>query len=306
MTTLTAARRTPIGRFLGAFAAMPAPELGAAAARAALEASGVDSDRVDEVIFGHARAAGVGPNPARQVAHRAGLPDRVPAFTVNKACGSGLKALLLGAQSIRLGEARVVLVGGMENMSRVPYLLDSARTGYRMGHGTLVDAMVQDGFADPLSGLLMGETAEKLARRDGLDRAAQDAFALESQRRAAAAWSAGRFTAEVVPVVARDAAGRQTTIEGRGRERMAKERNFRLRFGIPAAGILLIGGKKLRIGAQHAGKSAHEARAAAHPAKADAFPGGDGIAGGHHLFDVVAGFEETMGVAGRAGIRCAG
>ena len=150
---IAAARRTPIGRFLGAFSDVPAPRLGAAAASAALDAAGVAAEEVDELIFGHARQAGCGPNPARQVAHLAGLPDRTPAYTVNKACGSGMKSLLLGAQSIRLGEARCVLVGGMENMSRVPYLLDRARSGYRMGHGTLVDGMYQDGFNDPLSGL---------------------------------------------------------------------------------------------------------------------------------------------------------
>ena len=210
---IAAARRTPIGRFLGAFSDVPAPRLGAAAASAALDAAGVAAEEVDELIFGHARQAGCGPNPARQVAHLAGLPDRTPAYTVNKACGSGMKSLLLGAQSIRLGEARCVLVGGMENMSRVPYLLDRARSGYRMGHGTLVDGMYQDGFNDPLSGMVMGETAEKLAERDSIARPEQDAYALESQRRAAAAWEAGRFAAEVAPVVVRDPKGRETPVE---------------------------------------------------------------------------------------------
>jgi acetyl-CoA C-acetyltransferase len=147
------------------------------------------------------------------VSSRAGFPDNVPAYTVNKACGSGLKALLLGAQSIRLGEARCVLVGGMENMSRVPYLLDRARSGYRMGHAQLVDAMYQDGFLDPLSGLLMGETAERLAERDGIGRTQQDAYALESQRRAASAWETGRFDDEMVLVAVRDAAQRDTKVE---------------------------------------------------------------------------------------------
>ncbi len=209
---ITAARRTPIGRFLGAFAETHVSQLGAAAVRAALADAKLSPDAVDELVFGQARGAGCGPNPARQVARAAGLPDRIPSFTVNKACGSGLKALVLGAQAIRLGEARAVVVGGMENMSRVPYLLDRARSGYRLGHGTLIDAMYQDGFQDPLSGLLMGETAEKLVERDGLTRAEQDAYAVETQHRAGRAWDAGRFNAEIVAVTVRDAAGREQTV----------------------------------------------------------------------------------------------
>ena len=210
---ITAARRTPIGRFLGSFADTPATQLGETAVRAALESARLTADAVDELIFGHARSAGCGPNPARQVSYRAGLPDTVPAFAVNKACGSGLKALMLGAQAIRLGDATTIVVGGMEIMSRAPYLLDRARTGYRMGHGTLVDAMYQDGFQDPLSGMIMGETAEKLAVRDGITRAEQDAFAVESQRRAGAAWTAGRFADEIVPCVGHDEKGRETRLE---------------------------------------------------------------------------------------------
>jgi acetyl-CoA C-acetyltransferase len=210
---VTAARRTPIGRFLGAFAETPAPLLGAAAVRAALADAGVAPGAVDELVFGHARSAGCGPNPARQVVRAAGLPDAVPAYTINKACGSGLKALALGADAIRAGAATTVVVGGMENMSRVPYLLDRARNGYRLGHATLIDAMYQDGFLDPLSGLLMGATAENLARRDGIARAEQDAFALESQRRTAAAAAAGRFADEIVAVTARDSAGREQRVE---------------------------------------------------------------------------------------------
>jgi len=210
---ITAARRTPIGKFLGAFADTPATELGATAVRAVLGDADVEGVRVDELIFGHARQAGCGPNPARQVSHRAGLPDTVPAYTVNKACGSSLKALLLGAQAIRQGDASCIVVGGMENMSRVPYLLDRARDGYRMGHGQLIDAMYRDGFSDPLSGLVMGETAEKLARRDAITRDEQDRYALESQRRAGAAWDAGRFGDEVVAVETRDARDQRTIIE---------------------------------------------------------------------------------------------
>jgi acetyl-CoA C-acetyltransferase len=210
---VTSARRTPIGRFLGAFATVPAPALGAVAARAALDAAGVGAQDVDEVIFGHARLAGCGPNPARQVTRLAGLADEVPACTVNMACGSGLRALVLGAQAIRLGEARVVLVGGMENMTRVPYMLDRVRLGYRLGNAPLIDGMYQDGFLDPLSGLVMGETAERLADLHSIARVEQDAYALESQRRAGAAWAAGRFAAEIAPVEVRDERGRALRVE---------------------------------------------------------------------------------------------
>jgi acetyl-CoA C-acetyltransferase len=210
---ITAARRTPIGKFLGAFAEVPATQLGAEAVRAVLHDAALHPGDVDELIFGHARQAGCGPNPARQVAHVAGLPETLPAFTVNKACGSGLKALLLGAQAIRQGELRVVVAGGMESMTRVPYMLERVRSGYRLGHGELVDGMYRDGFSDPLSGMVMGETAERLARRDSITRDEQDAYALESQRRAGAAWDDGRFASQIVAVTARDARGRETTVE---------------------------------------------------------------------------------------------
>ncbi len=197
---ILSAVRTPIGRFLGSFATVTAAELGAVAVRAALERGGVDPGAVDEVIFGNARQAGGGPNPARQVAMRAGIPETVPAFTVNMACGSGLKALLAGAQSILLGEATMVVVGGTENMTRVPYLLERARLGYRLGHAPLVDAMYQDGFLCLLVEQTMGESAETLAAQYDIGRDEQDAFALESQRRAAAAIDAGRFDDELTPV----------------------------------------------------------------------------------------------------------
>ncbi len=192
------AARTPIGRFGGAFASLSAPELGAPAACAALERARVDG--VDEVIFGHARQAGNGPNTARQIVRRAGLPDSVPAFTVNQACASGLKAILLGADAIALSRAERVLAGGHEAMSRTPYYLERARWGYRMGNGELVDGMTRDGFLCPLCGRVMGETAETLAKECGLTREEQDAFALESQRRAARAIAEGRFDEEIVPV----------------------------------------------------------------------------------------------------------
>jgi acetyl-CoA C-acetyltransferase len=178
--------RTPIGRFLGSFAELPAVELGVLAAREAMRRSRVDPDQIDQTILGHARQAGNGPNTGRQVSVRAGVPVEVSAYNVNIACGSGMKAVQLGAQQIALGDSEVVLAGGMENMTRVPFLLDRMRTGYRMGDAQVYDAMYRDGLLDPLCGLIMGETAENLVDRYGLSRAEQDEFALESQQKAAA------------------------------------------------------------------------------------------------------------------------
>jgi len=192
--------RTPIGKFGGAFAGLSAADLGTAAARGALARSGASPADVTEVIFGHGRQAGGGPNSARQVAHRAAVPDSVPAFTVNKACASSLKAITLGALSIAAGENEVVLAGGHECMSATPYLLPRARFGYRMGNAELVDGMTRDGFLCPLCGELMGETAERLAREYGISREEQDRWAVESQRRAAAAQEAGKPAGEIVPV----------------------------------------------------------------------------------------------------------
>ena len=207
------AARTPIGRFGGAFRDVHPAELGAVAARAALERAGVPADEVSEVIFGHGRQAGSGPNPARQVAHRSGIPMSAPAFTINKACASGMQALASAAQSILLGESECVVAGGIESMSRMPYLVDSAdgRWGHRMGHFQFVDAMYRDGFQDPLSGLIMGETAEVLARQYGISRAESDAFAAESQQKAEAAQKAGYFTAEIAPVTL-EQRGKTTTV----------------------------------------------------------------------------------------------
>lgn len=197
---LAAPVRTPIGKFGGRLAPLTAAELGAAAARACLERAGMAPDRVDQVVFGHARQAGCGPNPARQIAWRSGVPVERPAFTVNQACGSGLQAILSAARTIRLGEAEVVLAGGVESMSNTPHFLPRARWGYRMGHEEIVDGMYRDGFSDPLSGFLMGETAEELAEERSIDRAAADRWALESQLRCERARGAGRFRAEVAPV----------------------------------------------------------------------------------------------------------
>ena len=212
---IVGAARTPIGRYGGAFRNIHPAELGAVAVRAALERSGVDPGLVDEVLVGHARQAGSGPNPARQVARRAGLPDSAPAQTLNKACASGMQAVAGGVQSILLGESEVVVAGGIESMSRMPYLIDSedARWGHKMGHFTLVDAMYRDGFTCSLCGMIMGETAELLARQYGITREESDSYALETQRRAAQAMAEGRFRAEIASVTVTDAKGRVSVID---------------------------------------------------------------------------------------------
>jgi acetyl-CoA C-acetyltransferase len=197
--------RTPIGRFLGSFAATSAVELGTAAAREALRRAGVAAEDVDQTIVGHARQAGNGPNTGRQVSIHAGVPEEVSAYNVNIACGSGMKAVQLGAQQIALGDSEVILAGGMENMTRVPFLLDRMRTGYRMGDATVIDAMYRDGLLDPLCGLLMGETAENLVERYELSRQEQDVFALESQQKAAA--GAAARAAEMFPLETTDPSG---------------------------------------------------------------------------------------------------
>jgi acetyl-CoA C-acetyltransferase len=211
---VVSAVRTPIGKYGGSFRDVHPAELGAVATRAALLSSGVQPEHVNEVLMGHARQAGSGPNPARQVGRRAGLPDTVPAQTINKACASGMQAVATGAQSIMLGDASVVIAGGIESMSRMPYLIDSedARWGHKMGNFTLVDAMYRDGFTCSLSGMIMGETVELLAREYGVSREASDAYALETQRRAAVAIASGRFSNEIAPVTVADSKGRSTTI----------------------------------------------------------------------------------------------
>jgi len=192
--------RTPIGRFGGALATLSAADLGTAAGQACLDRAGLDPTGVDQVIFGHGRQAGAGPNTARQLAYRCGIPVDRPAFTVNQACGSGLQAVFCAARAIRLGEAEVILAGGTESMSNTPYLLPRARWGYRLGHAELTDGMYKDGFQDPLSGLIMGETAEELATEKGIDRQAADAYAARSQERYETARKAGRFTSEIAPI----------------------------------------------------------------------------------------------------------
>ncbi len=210
---ILSATRTPIGKFLGSFAGVPAKDLAVAASMGALKRAGVDAREIERAILGQARQAGNGPNPARQVSIGAGVPEESPAMTVNQACASGLAAIALAAGAIRAGEAELILAGGMENMSRVPYLLDRARTGYRLGDSRVVDGMYRDGFHCPLADQLMGATAETLAVRDGITRREQDELAIESQRRAGAAWSAARFADEIVPVEGRDERGKPVMVE---------------------------------------------------------------------------------------------
>jgi acetyl-CoA C-acetyltransferase len=197
---ILSAVRTPIGKFGGSLASLTAADMGVVAARAAIERAGVEAAQVEEAIFGSARQAGGGPNVARQISVRSGVPVETPAFTVNKACASGMKAIALAYQAIALGDANCILAGGAESMSRVPYYMDGVRWGYRLGNQELVDGMYRDGFFCPLAKMVMGETAEVLAEQYKITREEQDEFALLSQTRAARAITAGRFDAELVPV----------------------------------------------------------------------------------------------------------
>src|SRR5512133_3961409 len=197
---IVGAARTPIGSFLGSLAAVPAPPLGAAAIRAALERAGVEPGAVDEVVMGNVLQAGVGQAPARQAAIFAGLPEKTPCWTLNKVCGSGLKAVMSGAQAIALGDADVVVAGGMESMSNVPYYDRATRTGARMGNVELVDGMIHDGLWDVYNQQHMGMCAEHCAATYGISRAAQDEYAIQSMGRAQEAARSGAFKAEIVPV----------------------------------------------------------------------------------------------------------
>jgi len=210
---LAAPVRTPIGRFGGGLATLTAAEMGAVAARESIRRAGIVATSLDEVIFGCARQAGQGPNVARQIAWRSDAGAAVPAFTVNKACGSGLKSITLAAQAIRSGEARLILAGGTESMSRVPHYLEGARWGVKMGDAPLVDGMYRDGFLCPLCGILMGATAENLVDRYGIPRDEQDRYAALSQNRAEAARREKRFSAECVPVEVRGRRGKVVVID---------------------------------------------------------------------------------------------
>jgi acetyl-CoA C-acetyltransferase len=197
---LLSAARTPIGKYLGALSEVPAPQLGAVALAEAMRRAGAKPDQVDEVIMGCVVMAGMGQSPARQAALKAGLPDSIAAYTVNKACGSGLKTVMLAAQAIRAGDAELILAGGMESMSRAPFLLFGARPGWKIGDHKVEDALIHDGLWCALENWHMGEAAEHIALKCSVSRAEQDRFAAQSQRRAAAAWERGAFTKEIVPV----------------------------------------------------------------------------------------------------------
>jgi acetyl-CoA C-acetyltransferase len=207
---IAGAVRTPIGTFGGSFADTAATELGAVALREALNRAGVSPDQVDEVIMGNVLSAGLGMNPARQAAIAAGIPDNVPATAINKVCGSGLKAVALATQAIILGDADVVLAGGMEGMSSAPYLLPKARYGYKMGHGEVIDHMIKDGLWCALSDCHMGNTAENIALEREISRGDQDEFSVQSQQKAAVAWDNGRFAEEIVPVEVKQRKGTVT------------------------------------------------------------------------------------------------
>src|SRR5437879_5397756 len=197
---LVGAARTPTGKFLGNLASFTAPQLGAIAIKEAVRRSGLAPEAIDEVIMGNVVSAGIGQAPARQAAIFAGLPDDTPAFTINKVCGSGLKAVMLAAQAIRAGDAQAFVAGGMESMSNAPYLLAKARTGYRMGNGELIDAVVHDGLWCAFENIHMGNEAEIIAEKFAITRDEQDQYSLQSHQRAAAATAAGRFKEEIVPI----------------------------------------------------------------------------------------------------------
>jgi acetyl-CoA C-acetyltransferase len=209
---IVSAVRTPIGKFMGALSSLRAAELGAIAIREAVARAGIEAAVVDEVIMGHVLTAGCGQNPARQAARGAGIPDSVGSFTVNKVCGSGLKAVMLAAQAIRAGDAEVIVAGGQESMSRAPYLLPEAREGVRLGHGKLLDAMIQDGLWDIYNDFHMGMTAELVADKYKIARDAQDEFAVGSHKKAAAAAAAGKFKDEIVAVKVAQPKGDPVTV----------------------------------------------------------------------------------------------
>ncbi|MFI5111919.1 MAG: thiolase family protein [Terriglobales bacterium] len=225
---ILSAVRTPIGKFGGSLASLSAVDMGVVAAKAALERAGVSPDQVEETIFGNARQAGGGPNPARQISIRSGVPETVPAYTINQACASGMKTIVLGWQEIAHGNLECVLAGGAESMSRLPYYLDGARWGLRMGNTELVDGMYRDGFFCPMAKMVMGETAELLAQKYQITREEQDQFALCSQQRAERALNAGRFNDEIAPVTIESKKGTQVVTRdehpflGATMEKMAK------------------------------------------------------------------------------------
>jgi acetyl-CoA C-acetyltransferase len=234
--------RTPIGRFGGVFKDLPAWRLGASAIAGALSRVGLEPAAVEDVIMGNVLQAGQGMNPARRASMTAGLPDSVPAVTVNMVCGSGLRAVVMAAQAIALGEAQIVVAGGMESMSQAPYLLTGARFGYRLGHGMLVDSLLAEGLTDAFHDCHMGITAENIAREYGIGREEQDRYAVESQRRAALAWETGAFADEIIPV---EVPGRQgselVTRDEHPRPETTLEGLLRLRPAFDPAGTVTAG-----------------------------------------------------------------
>jgi acetyl-CoA C-acetyltransferase len=241
---LAGAVRTPIGRFGGAFLPLSAPDLGVAAARAALRRAGVAPAAVDETIFGHARQAGQGPSTGRQVSVRSGVPVETPAWTVNMACGSSLKAVMLAAEAVAGGRADVVLAGGIESMSNTPYLDPKMRWGHRLGTDPMVDGMYRDGFLCPLAGQLMGETAENLVASYGISRAEQDEYAARSQQRCEAARKRNRFEPEKTPV--------EVPAKGGPKEHLEDEHP---RDGVTAASLASLAPVFSKAGTVHAGNS---------------------------------------------------
>jgi acetyl-CoA C-acetyltransferase len=238
---IAGAARTPIGAFGGAFAEVPAAKLGAAAIKGALERSGVKRDAIDEVIFGNVVSAGLGQNIARQCSLGAGLPNTIGATSVNKVCGSGLKAVMLAAQAIQVGDSNVVVAGGTENMSRAPYILDKARTGYRMGNGEIVDSMIRDGLWEVYNNKHMGTCGDACATKYGFSRQAQDDFAIASFKRAQAAQAAGAFADELTPVEA--PSGKATTVvkEDENPKKFNEEKLRQLRAAFGKDGTITAG-----------------------------------------------------------------
>ena len=234
--------RTPVGSFQGALASMSAPQLGSAAIRAALERAGVSGDAVDEVYMGNVLGAGLGQAPARQASKGAGIPDSVPCTTINKVCGSGMKTVMLAAQAIKLGDASLMVAGGMESMTNAPYLLDKARDGYRMGNGVLIDSMIHDGLWDPYNNCHMGNCGDATATEFKIPREKLDEFAAESYRRAMDAQKACRFSDEIVPVEIPQRKGDPVRVEldeepGRGKpEKLGELRAAFAKDGVTTAG----------------------------------------------------------------------
>lgn len=281
---IVGAARTPIGRFNGAYAGVSATELGAVAVRAAVARAGIDPASVDECILGNVVGAGLGQAPARQAAMAGGLPASVGALTINKVCGSGLKAAMLGAAMIRTGDAEVIVAGGMENMSRAPYLLPGARHGYRLGNGELLDAVVHDGLWCAFEHHHMGNSAEWIAREQQVTREQQDTFAFQSHQRAVAAQDAGRFAEEIAPVSVPAAKGQTLSIDSDESPRrdsslpaLAKLRPAFAANGTVTAGnapgitdgaaalVLMSAARAARLGIQPIARVTHAAQAAVTP-----------------------------------------